>query len=95
MDYGASKNASVRRRAEDKFAKAKQRDMDVMGHQRQLQQAEAAKLIRLRALRLAKEAADRDALAKAEAEALAAGPKPKRVRKPKVAKEAPDTSEIL
>ena len=32
MDYGASKNASVRRRAEDKFAKAKQRDMDVMGH---------------------------------------------------------------
>ena len=74
MDYGASKNASVRRRAEDKFAKAKQRDMDVMGHQRQLQQAEAAKLIRLRALRLAKEAADRDALAKAEAEALAAGP---------------------
>jgi hypothetical protein len=93
MDYGASKNASVRRRAEDKFAKAKQRDMDVMGHQRQLQQAEAAKLIRLRALRLAKEAADKDALAKAEA--LAAGPKPKRVRKPKVAKETPDTSEIL
>jgi len=27
MDYGASKNASVRRRAEDKFAKAKQRDL--------------------------------------------------------------------
>ena len=95
MDYGASKNASVRRRVEDKFAKAKQRDMDVMGHQRQLQQAEAAKLIRLRALRLAKEAADKDALAKAEAEALAAGPKPKRVRKPKLAKETPDTSEIL
>ena len=86
MQFGTSKNAETRRRAEEKFAKAKQRDQDVMSFQRQAQQAEAAKIQRLRALRLAKEAADRDALVLAEA---AEKPKPaKRARRPKVAIEA-------
>lgn len=67
MQFGTSKNAETRRRAEEKFAKAKQREQDVMSIQRQAQQAEAAKFERLRALRLAKEAADRDALVLAEA----------------------------
>ena len=86
MEFGTSKNAETRRRAEEKFAKAKQRDQDVMSFQRQAQQAEAAKIQRLRALRLAKEAADRDALVLAEA---AEKSKPaKRARRPKVAIEA-------
>jgi hypothetical protein len=95
MDYGASKNASVRRRAEDKFAKAKQRDMDVMGHQRQLQQAEAAKLIRLRALRLAKEAADRDASPRPKPRRSPPGPSPSGFASPRWPRKTPDTSEIL
>ncbi len=90
MEFGASKNAETRRRAEQKFAKAKQREEDIMSFQRQAQQAEAAKFQRLRALRLAKEASDRDALVRAEAEAAAAAEKTKpakRARRPKVVAE--------
>jgi len=67
MEFGTSKNAETRRRAEEKFAKAKQREQDVLSIQRQAQQAEAAKFQRLRALRLAKEAAYRDAVVPADA----------------------------
>jgi len=88
MEFGTSKNAETRRRAEEKFAKAKQREQDVMSIQRQAQQAEAAKFQRLRALRLAKEAADRDAVVPADA---AEKPKPaKRARRPKAPIEAKD-----
>ncbi len=61
MEYTTSKSEEARRRAEEKFAKDKRRDEEVMTFQRQIQEAEAAKLLRLRALRLAKEAADREA----------------------------------
>jgi len=57
----SSKDSEARRRAEEKFVKARQREDDVMNSQRQLQQAEAAKLVRLRALRMAKEAAEKQA----------------------------------
>ena len=60
MEHSLSKKAEVRRRAEEKFADATQRDQDVMADRRLIQQAELDKLLRLRALRLAKEAADRD-----------------------------------
>ena len=43
----SSKDSEARRRAEEKFVKAQQREHDVMNSQRQLQQAEAAKLVRL------------------------------------------------
>jgi hypothetical protein len=54
----ASKDSEARLRAEEKFAKAQRRETDIMNGQRQLWQAEADKLVRLRALRLAKEAAE-------------------------------------
>ena len=81
----SSKDSEVRRRAEEKFAKARQREDDVMNSQRQIQQAEAAKLVRLRALRMAKEAAEKQAAETAAAEASAAGmpAKAKRTRRPK------------
>ncbi len=88
MEFGTSKNAETRRRAEEKFAKAKQREQDVLSIQRQAQQAEAAKFQRLRALRLAKEAADKDAVVPADA---AEKPKPAtRARRPKSPVEAKD-----
>jgi hypothetical protein len=80
MEAVIPKNALARQLAEDKFSKNKQRDLDVMGHQRQLQDAATAKLIRLRTLRLAKEAAEREAEALAT---VAAEPRPKRARRAK------------
>ena len=81
----SSKDSEARRRAEEKFVKARQREDDVMNSQRQLQQAEAAKLVRLRALRMAKEAAEKQAAETAAAEAAAAGApaKARRARRPK------------
>jgi len=86
MDHSMPKNADAIRRAEHKFQKNKERDRSVVDHQRQIHQAEAAKLVRLRGLRLAKEAADRAAKARAAIEA-AAGPERKRTPrvKPKAA----------
>jgi hypothetical protein len=75
MSNGDSRSAEARRRAEEKFAKAKRRDSDVMEYQRQILEAETAKFTRLRALRLAKEAADKAAEGRATGEAPA-GPKP-------------------
>lgn len=73
MSDMASNDSEVRRRAEEKFAKAQQRESDIMNSQRQLQKVEADKLVRLRTLRLAKEAAEKQAAETAAAEALAAG----------------------
>jgi hypothetical protein len=55
-----SGSKSARRRAEDKSAKAKQHVPDAMEYQRQRLEAETAKFVRLRALRLAKEAAEKE-----------------------------------
>jgi hypothetical protein len=81
MSNGDSRSAEARRRAEEKFAKAKQRDSEVMEYQRQILEAETAKFTRLRALRLAKEAADKVAGTRAAAEA-APGSKPTRTKRP-------------
>ena len=87
MENPGSKAADARQRAEAKFTKAKQRDEEVMDFQRRRQEAEEAKLLRLRSLRLAKEAADRENRAKAKAEAEAAPSagkgRPGRRRQPK------------
>jgi len=80
MSNGNSRSAEARRRAEEKFAKAKQRDSEVMEFQRRILEAETAKFTRLRALRLAKEAADKVAGARAAAEA-APGSKPSRAKR--------------
>lgn len=85
MEHQGSKSFEARQRAEDKFTKAKKRDAEVMNFQRQRQDAEQTKLVRLRALRLAKEAADRESQAKVEAEAALAAPKakPRKAKRPK------------
>jgi hypothetical protein len=85
MEHQGSKALEARQRADDKFAKAKKRDAEVMNLQRQHQNAEQAKFQRLRALRLAKEAADRENLAKLEAEAALTRPKakPRKAKRPK------------
>ena len=69
---------SVKKRSKDRFTKDQQR-LDVMDYQRRIHEAETAKLIRLRGLRLAKEATDREAEARAALEA-AATPEAKRKR---------------
>ena len=46
MEHFLSKNGEVRRRAEEKFADATQRDQDVMADRRLIQQAELDKLLR-------------------------------------------------
>ena len=89
MEHFLSKNGEVRRRAEEKFAKATQRDQDVMVYQREIQQAEVDKLLRLRALRLAKEAADKDVHELAQAETPAPAQKAKPARHAKRSKLAP------
>ena len=93
MEQQGSKASEARQRAEDKFAKAKKRDAEVMDFQRQRQEAEQSKFHRLRALRLAKEAADRESLAKADAEAALAAPKgkPRKVKRPKPESAGPET----
>ena len=94
MEHQGSKVFEARQRAEDKFAKANKRDAEVMDLQRQRQNAEQAKLQRLRALRLAKEAADRESLVKAEAETALTAPKAK-PRKTKRPKTGPASEETL
>jgi hypothetical protein len=59
MEGQVSKISAARQRAEEKFAKAEQRDAEIRAIHRQRQDAEAAKLVRLRSLRLAKEATER------------------------------------
>lgn len=71
----ALNSEEARRKAEDRFRKAKQREGEAQTAYEELakhQKAEAAKTDRLRALRLAKEAADaEEARRQAEAKALA------------------------
>jgi hypothetical protein len=56
MDTADAKRPDARRVAEDRFAKIVKRDAEVKAYQQQQWDAEAAKIARLRALRLAKEA---------------------------------------
>jgi hypothetical protein len=56
-----SGSKSARRRADEKLARGKQHVSDVMEYQRQMVEAETAKFVRLRALRLAKGAAEKGA----------------------------------
>jgi hypothetical protein len=70
---------NARRRADAIFNKNTQPGLDVVDQQRQLQQRKAEKLLRLRALRLAKEATDREAQAAAGGRPTS-GSKSKRLR---------------
>ena len=66
-----------------------QRDQDVTVYQREIQQAEVDKLLRLRALRLAKEAAGKDTPERAQSETPAQARKAKPARRAKRSKLAP------
>lgn len=78
------KVASATQHANEKFAKAAAREAEFLREKEKLFQADAAKTARLRALRLAKEAADREVLEKAaeEKRAAAAARPVRRARKP-------------
>ncbi|HEY7991129.1 MAG TPA: hypothetical protein VID77_07045 [Stellaceae bacterium] len=58
------------RNAADKFAKAAQRDADFVRERERLHQLDAAKTAKLKAMRLAKEAADRETAAQEAASAV-------------------------
>ncbi len=76
------KFAAATQHANEKFAKAAARDAEFLREREKLLQADAAKTARLKALRLAKEAADREALAKEIEEKRAAAARPvRRTRK--------------
>jgi len=90
MSTWPSKSDEARRRAEEKFAKAQQRDTDVMDFQREIHKAETAKYTRLRALRLAKEAAEKEAKQRSVAEKAAATEQTKIRKTAKRSKVAPD-----
>jgi hypothetical protein len=65
----------ARRRAEEKLSKTKQRESEAVRQKEQAATAVANKTARLRALRLAKEAADKETAARAAAEKAAKAPK--------------------
>jgi chromosome segregation ATPase len=77
---GAAWTEEARRKAQAQFAKTKKDEADIWREREKLHQADAEKTTRLKALRLAKEAADK--------EAAAAAPKvvalPRKKRAPKV-----------
>jgi hypothetical protein len=77
------KFASATQHANEKFAKAAAREAEFLREKEKLFQADAAKTARLKALRLAKEAADREALAREieEKRAAAAARPVRRTRK--------------
>lgn len=77
------KFASATQHANEKFAKAAAREAEFLREKEKLFQADAAKTARLRALRLAKEAADREAQAREveEKRAAAAARPVRRARK--------------
>jgi hypothetical protein len=58
MDTADAKRPDPRRQAEDRFAKILKRDAEVKAYQQQQWDAEAVKIAKLRALRLAREAED-------------------------------------
>lgn len=70
------RSEEARSRAQEKFAKAEQRAKDAMSDRNKASAVVAAKSARLRALRLAKEAADKEAAEKSAAEKAASDKKP-------------------
>jgi len=88
---GNTREQDARRKAEDKFAKAARLDVESMKAREQKQTNDLAKMERLRALRLAKEATDK-ITADAEAEKAAANKREIIAAKAKIAraKPAPD-----
>ena len=88
MENRFSKSAEARRNVESRLqgrlAKADSRSKDVMDFQRRRQEAEEAKLLRLKSLRLAKEETDRAEAADAAAKAAQAAPAPRPRGKKKV-----------
>jgi hypothetical protein len=82
MEHRGSRT-EARQRAEDKFTKATRRDAEIMGIHRRHWEAEEAKMLPLRSLRLAKEAGDREALANAQAELSPGKGKSRRSKQPK------------
>jgi hypothetical protein len=81
MDTADAKRPDARRVAEDRFAKIVKRDAEVKAYQQQQWDAEAAKIARLRALRLAR-----------EADGTKSDAKPTAVRRTKAAKPAKPNS---
>jgi hypothetical protein len=76
------RDEAARRKAQDQFAKVKQRDAEALKDREKVHAAEAAKTARLRALRLAKEAIDKEAADKEATEkAAVAAAKPAAVRR--------------
>ena len=92
MEQRSSKAAEARRgvaqRLEGRVAKADQRSKDVMDFQRRRREAEEAKMLRLKSLRLAKEETDRQA-AEVASQAAALSAPPRRHKK----KAPPPTSD--
>lgn len=79
MHSQPARGEANRRRAEGQFQSKKKPDPRApQASNNAERQAEAAKTVRLRALRLAKEAADRDAAAREASAASARKPKPRR-----------------
>ena len=73
---------SVKSRAEEQFAASRKKDKQALDDREKARQEEAKSVAKLRALRLAKESADKEAAEKAEAEKAAAkAKKPKRAAK--------------
>ncbi len=62
------RDEEARRKAQEHFDKVKHHDAEIVKEREKLQQADAEKTARLRALRLAKEAADKAAAAVAGAQ---------------------------
>ena len=58
MIASSAKRPDIRRQAEDRFAKVIRRDSEVKAYQKQRRDADVAKIARLRALRLARDAED-------------------------------------
>ena len=87
-----TKPSSARRRAEDRFASITRRDAEVMAYQQQRWDAEAAKIARLRELRLARDA-ERAAQARTDAKAKPARRKRTGAASPAVTADSKATSE--
>jgi hypothetical protein len=88
------RDEAARRKAQDQFAKVKQRDAEALKDREKVEAAEAAKTARLRALRLAKEAVDKEVADKEAAEkAAAAAAKPAPVRRKRTVAAAKEVSE--
>jgi len=76
MDTTDPKHSTARNQAEDRFAKITRRDAEVKALQQQQWDAEAAKIAKLRALRLARESAEAQSLTAPKKPARARGAKP-------------------